>query len=218
MVIMRLIMSMAESIWRGSVVLERYSLLKALEAELIEANITGVSVIIGGVSSGDSIILHVKRLAEYVIEIEPLPTGTVLEASGGAQKMVVLGLKGKFRHGELFYSPTDRILLWYFDIAKYLFSGYCVEFEKPNPDRDTLFSVGGMAREDVRKILHVLGELPENVTSVSAIQTAIFVLTDDISLEELESRFKSGVDQIDNARTILEAAGIDTTSRRLFSP
>ena len=132
--------------------------------------------------------------------------------------IAVLGLKGKFRHGELFYSPAEKILLWYFDIAKYLFSAYCVEFEKPNPDRDTFFSIGGLAQEDIRKILQVVGELPENVTSVSALQTAIFVLTDDISYEELESRFKSGLDQIDNARTILEAAGIDTTSKRLFSP
>jgi hypothetical protein len=201
-----------------AIILEKFTLDEAVESGYVEANITGVSGMIGGASSGDSIILHLKRLVEYVIEIEPLQTGTILEASGNAQNMAVLGLKGKFAHGELFYTPVDRILLWYSDsIGKYLFSGYCVDFEKPNPNRDTYFSVGGFAQDDVLKILKVVGELPGNVTTVAAIQTAIFVVTDDITFEQLESRFKSGVNQIDNAKIILEAADIDTTSKNLFS-
>ena len=74
-----------------------------------------------------------------------------------------------------------------------------------------------MADVDVIKIYDVLDQLPENVTGISAVQTAVFVVTDDISMAELESRFPSGVDEVENAITILETAGIDISTKILFS-
>ena len=67
------------------------------------------------------------------------------------------------------------------------------------------------------KIFGVLGQLPDNVTGVAAVQTAVFVVTDNVSLSELESRFSSGVVEIQNARTILEAAGVNVSSKKLFA-
>jgi len=50
-----------------------------------------------------------------------------------------------------------------------------------------------------------------------AIRTAIFVVTDDVSQSELESRDPDAVEEIQNARTILEAVDIDTSTKRLFN-
>ena len=52
------------------------------------------------------------------------------------------------------------------------------------------------ARANVLKIYSVLSQLPTNVTGVAAVQTAIFVVTDNISQGELQSRFPSGVAEI----------------------
>ena len=200
-----------------SVILEKYTLSEALGRGYVEANVTGVSGLLGGgVCAGDSIILQLKSLVTYTVEIEPLTTGTLLKPSGTVQEMVVYKLRGEML-GSLFFTPTNRIILKGTEAAKYLFSGYCVSFEKPNPNKNTQFSVSGTADEDVLKVLYAVKTLPTNVTSISAIQTAIFVVTDDISIEQLETRFPSGVDQIENAKTILTAAGIDISSNKLFA-
>jgi len=198
-----------------SVSLERYSLSEAVEAGYVEANITGITYMLSGVSSGDSIILHIKRLVNYTIEIDTIPTGTLLTASGNAQNMAVLALKGL--NGGLFYKPVDRIILDIADALEYLFSAYCVDFDKPNPTKETTFYINEMADEEVLKVFKVLDDLPEDVATIAAIQTAIFVITDDITLEELENRFPSGLNQTDNARKILEKAGIDISTKRLFT-
>ena len=103
------------------------------------------------------------------------------------------------------------------DSVKYLYSAYCVSFEGDNPTSATLFTQSGMADPDVIKIFNVLDELSDDVTGVAAIQTAVFVVTDNVSLADLESRFSSGVDEVENARTILETAGIDISTKALFS-
>jgi hypothetical protein len=192
----------------------KYSLAEALIAGYIEANITGYKL---GSSSGDSIILDLKRLVNYTIEIEKFPTGTLLVANGKEQSMAILRLKGLFDFLRDGYYARDKIILDSTNKVSYLFSGYCVSFSKPNPSIITRFSVSGTADADVLKIFGVLGQLPDNVTGVAAVQTAVFVVTDNVSLSELESRFSSGVVEIQNARTILEAAGVNVSSKKLFA-
>ena len=67
------------------------------------------------------------------------------------------------------------------------------------------------------KVLNALNGLPDSVTSISAVQTAIWAITDNVSISELSDIFPSGVTQVQNAKTILQAAGIDTSSMLLFS-
>jgi hypothetical protein len=190
----------------------KYSLSEAMEAGYVQANITGVGL---GTSSGDSIILRIKRVVEYTIEIEPVPTGTLLVASGNYQNMAVQALKGLYT--VIGYYPRNEILLDTSDEVSYLFSGYCVSFNKPNPTISTRFSISGNADANVLNIYSVLSQLPANVTGIAAVQTAIFVVTDDISKSELQSTFPSGVAEIQNARTILEQAGIDVSTKKLFA-
>lgn len=205
----------------------KYSLSEAISAGYVEANITGVtgsSSIFNfnfsfgsarGASSGDCIILHIKRLVNYTIEIDPIPMGTLLVPnSADAQTMAVLKLQGIAEGSR--YRPREIILLQNSDPVEYLFSAYCVDFEKDNPTELTVFTQSGSADANVLKIFNVLGQLSEDVTSVTAIQTAVFVVTNNVSKSELSARFTSDATAISNAKTILQTAGIDTSNKRLF--
>jgi hypothetical protein len=198
----------------------KYSLSEAIAAGYVEANITGkmgLITIFGGVSSGDSIILNIKRLVNYTIEIEAIPTGTLLVAgSGDTQNMAVLNLQGLVKT-ESTYAVRDRIILDTPNSVQYLFSGYCVNFNRNNPTTSTLFTPSGLADANVLKIYSILNQLPSNVTGIAAIQTAVFVVTDNVSRAELQSRFPSGVPEIQNAKLILEKAGIDISNAKLFT-
>jgi hypothetical protein len=196
----------------------KYSLSEAISAGYVEASITGRSGIglFSGASSGDSIILNVKRLVNYTIEIEAIPRGTLLvPSSGNTQNMAVLDLKG-LSEG-IMYRVRDRIILDTPNTVQYLFSGYCVNFNKDNPSESTIFTMTGFADANVIKIFNVLNQLSENVTKIAAIQSAVFAVTDNVSRSELQSRFSATATDIQNARTILEKAGIDTTNKRLFT-
>jgi hypothetical protein len=196
----------------------KYSLSEAISAGYVEASITGRSGIglFSGASSGDSIILNVKRLVNYTIEIEAIPRGTLLvPSSGNTQNMAVLDLKG-ISEG-IMYRVRDRIILDTPNTVQYLFSGYCVNFNKDNPSESTIFTMTGFADANVIKIFNVLNQLSENVTKIAAIQSAVFAVTDNVSRSELQSRFSATATDIQNARTILEKAGIDTTNKRLFT-
>ena len=151
----------------------------------------------------------------YEVEIDPPATGTYLATSGGAQNMVILKLQGIYHGGP--YTPTSRILLTNTNEVVYLFAAYCMNFHNDNPGDSTLFSVSGTANSDVTKILNAVGSLSPSVATTSAIQTAIWTVTDDISLSQLSSIFPSGVSQVDNAKTILIAAGVSTSNKQLFA-
>jgi hypothetical protein len=194
----------------------KYSLSEAVAAGYVEANITGYSGLgaIFGTSSGDSIIVNIKRLVSYTIEIDPIPTGTLLVTSGNAQNMAVLKLRGL--EAGLGYYTRDRILLDTPTATQWLFSGYCVNFHKSNPTSTTIFTESGSADANVIKIFNILNQLPSNVTTNGAIQTAVSVVTDNVSRNELQSTWPSFVSEIQNARTILEKAGIDISNAQLF--
>ena len=187
-----------------------YTLQEALDGGYVQANIAG-----DGSCCGDCINLRVTRLVDYTIEIAPLPAGTLLSTTGSAQNMVVLSLTGKSTGGNM-YTPTSQILLDTSTPATYIFRAYCINFHKSNPESYDIFQPLGTADANVVKVLGVLDQLPSNVTSLSAVQTAIWAVTDNVSLSELQDIFPSGASQVDNAKTILEAAGIDTSAMQLF--
>ena len=189
----------------------KYSLQEAITAGYIEANITGVGL---GASSGDSIVLELKRLTDYTIEIEKIPTGTLLVPTTDKQTMAVLDLKGEYTY--IGYYPSTQIILDDTDKVSYLFSGYCVTFYKSNPTISTRFNIDGIVNADVMKIYNVLDQLSPSVASVSAIQTAIFVVTDNINQAELQNTFPTSAAEIENAKTILQTAGIDISTKNLF--
>ena len=85
--------------------------------------------------------------------------------------MVILKLKG-IDHGAT-YTQTSRILLTDSNEVAYLFTAYCMNFHKSNPEDSTLFSLSGTADSDVSKILNAISSLSPNVATTSAIQTLL---------------------------------------------
>ena len=136
--------------------------------------------------------------------------------------MVVLRLHGiitEMGNYSFWYYDTDRIILSSSNMTQYLFIAYCVNFHKGNPSTSTLYSVEGMVDPNVVKILNIVNQntLPSNVTTTGAIQTAISVVTDNISRSELQSTWPSCVAEIPSAKIILETAGIDISNALLFA-
>jgi len=66
-------------------------------------------------------------------------------------------------------------------------------------------------------ILENLDEIPEEQTSTAAIQVAIWVVTEDMSQQELARRFRADLEDLEKARAILQAAGIDPQTKKLFA-
>jgi hypothetical protein len=176
----------------------------------VQASITGT-----GGCAGDCILLNIKRLVSYTVEIDTPATGTLLATSGNTQNMVILKLDG-IDHGDT-YTPTSRILLTDTNEITYLFNAYCLNFHNSNPEESTLFTPSGTVNSDVLKILNAVGNISPAVANIDAIQTAIWTVTDNVSLSELTNIYPAGVNQIGNAKTILITAGVDTSNKQLFS-
>ncbi len=189
----------------------KYSFAEAVANGYIEAKWTGT-----GSCAGDCIELHVKRLVNYTIEVEPPEPGTELANAGAAQNMVLFGLKGLDEGGGM-YTPSLEIELSTTKESVYIFTAYCLNFHEENPESYDTLEPKGPAQADVLKIFNATQNLPYGVADISAVQTAIWVVTDNVTLAELQSTFPDGARQVENARTILNAAGIDISSKALFS-
>ncbi|MCW3134040.1 MAG: PKD domain-containing protein [Methanophagales archaeon] len=187
----------------------RYTLSEAIDKNFVKAEITG-----SGASSGDSINLELTRLTPYTTEIT-VPKGTVLLSSGVAQNMVVYKVSG-IPKGTMWITPVTKIVLDSSEPQTFILEAYCLDFHKENPSSSTKFSVGTLTNSQILRILDASDNLSSDITSVGAIQTAIWVVTEDISKKELVDRFPVEQKDIDNAKVVLEEAGIDTTSKRLF--
>ena len=187
----------------------RYTLSEAVDKNFVKAEMTG-----SGASSGDSINLKLTRLTHYTTEIS-VPKGTVLLASGAAQNMVVYKVSG-IPEGTMWITPISKIVLDSSEPQTFILDAYCLDFHKENPSSSTKFSVGTLTDPQIIRIFDALDKLSSDTTSVGAIQTAIWVVTDDVSKKELVDRFPVEQNDIANAKVILEEAGIDATSKRLF--
>lgn len=192
-----------------TVTIPRYTLREAIDNNFVKAEITG-----RGVSSGDCINLKLTRVTSNTTEIR-VPKGTVLRASGIAQNMVAYKVSG-IPIDNMWMTPVSEIILDSFETQTFILEAYCLDFHKENPSSSTKFSVGTLTDPQILRILDASDNLTSDITSVGAIQTAIWVVTDDVSKEDLVDRFPVEQKDIDNAKVILEEAGIDTTSKRLF--
>jgi hypothetical protein len=81
---------------------------------------------------------------------------------------------------------------------------FMMNFHKKNPSSETEFTFGTLADPKILRILNSLENLSSDITSIGAIQTAIWIVTDDVSMKELEERFQVEQKDIDYAKVILE--------------
>ena len=145
-----------------------------------------------GASSGDAIKLTVAPRGkggprDVVLNVPP---GTRLQSSsGGAQSMVVAGVRGRSlggsggggggpRGGERF-TPVSEIR----GPGTYILEAYCAEFHKDNPSSRVTFKLGGQNR-DLACIFREAGGL-----SVAAKQAAVWIYTDHVTYGQMSAKF-----------------------------
>ncbi len=95
--------------------------------------------------------------------------------------------------------------------AEYLFEAYCLDFEKDNPSESDRLSLRASAPEPVRKILAI------SSSDVQAIQLAVWAITDNISAHDAEAKFGATKSDINNARQIVQSAGLQVKRYKLFA-
>ena len=190
---------------------QEMTLSQAIGEGVLDAHITGT-----GASSGDSVMLGLTKRVAGDVHID-LRTGTVLVASSSVfQNMVVHQVKGETssQHSTA-YAPRSAIVLTENSEQWFLVEAYCLGLHLENPTYDTDFSVSGLATPQVVQVLEAAHRLaPE--PSVAAIQVAVWAVSEDPTAQEVTSIFSANQQDLNQARAILQEAGIDPNSRRMF--
>jgi hypothetical protein len=194
-----------------------YLLSEALAQGLITVNVNGYAgTTFGGVSSGDILIISFLRQVPQTIKII-VPLGTTLINNDSVeQNMVILKLKGR-DPSIVGYYPEDEITLNKDEWQEYLFEAYCTDMSKSNIWNSTTFSIGQLATQNIIAMLTIAQEIGPEIATIPAIQVALWALTDNPSLEELQDRFNADEQTINNAWTILWESGLNPGSLELFS-
>jgi len=181
----------------------QYALAHAIDEGVVKARIAGLS-------SYNLLTLELERLVPFTVDIA-VQRGTVFLATGQFPDMVHAGLLGIYKGYDLLsrsvkYEPTQEIVLRGNETKTYVLEVYCLGFYKSLPSSSSIYDVDGLADPSVMKILEAANELPKNITSFEAIQAAIWVATEDLSKFELMEGFEIQLEDIENAKVILETA------------
>ena len=189
---------------------QKVSLERAIEQGLVRAEFQGM-----GSSTGDSILLKITNLAVLPLEVEIAP-GTVLEDSSASyQDMIVERVRGIPKGGYTF-QPQDRILLPAKATEEYVLLAYCLNLDRDNPTPKTRFRLRRTGHPEVQKLFAILPQASESERTIEAIQIAIWVIIQDVTWGELQSRLSATDADIADARHLLERAGIEVSTKSLF--
>ena len=186
---------------------------EAIREQVVKAEIWGT-----GSSSGDSILLKLTRLVPRTIQIN-IPIGTVLISDDpSVQSMVIRKVKG-IAVGAMRYQPVKSIILDSNEPREYVLEAYCLDFHKENPSKESTFWVSpNPANSEIIDVLKTADRLDPEIATVPAIQTAIWALTEDMSEDELKERFRVTPEDIENAKAVLDTAGFEAKTFRLYTP
>ena len=193
-----------------------YTLGEAITLDLIAVEINGsAGLSFGGVSSGDIIVISFLRQAPETMKII-VPLGTTLVCNDSTkQNMVIFKLKGR-DPSVLGYYPVDDIILSKDEWQEFLFEAYCLDINKGNIQNSTTFSIGELASQEIITMLSAADELGPEKATINGIQVALWVLTDDPSLEELLNRYDADDETIASAWAILDTAGLNPGLKKIF--
>jgi hypothetical protein len=174
-----------------------YNFSYAMGEALISCELKGT-----GYCSGHAIKFNVKLNVNISIDVK-MDRALILENSGYGQNMIVLD-QSTFK--------IEPDIDYEFDIE-----AYCLDLHRNNPSSSENFTIldeTSSYGEDIITFVSYLYDLPESDTTITAVQIAIWVITDDI--EENEIPFSYDDSDITKARELLEGAGIDIYGKSLF--
>lgn len=151
-----------------------------------------------GGSTGDTILLNVKRQASVTLRLSLTP-GTVFKStSGNVQNMIGSKIKGE-RIGPTSYRPGSEIHLYNDKMRSYIVEAYCLDFHKPNPRANDGFVLS--QTDDRTKNIIIEGQRAGYSTRV--IQSAIWIDHAKVTSSQLKNRFPVSDNDIEAARRLL---------------
>jgi len=183
--------------WAVDITHRRYYLLAAVDEGLVNTEFRGT-----GSCAGDCIRLRITPKLEFTIDVE-ITSGLILINSGSGQNMIV---------------AEERTVTVKPDVElDFRIEAYCLDSHKRNPSSKQTLSVQtdpGSYGEVVVELMKSLEDAPGAQKSICAIQIALWVITDDISKEDITINYST--EDIEDAKWLLENAGIDISHKRLF--
>lgn len=179
---------------QGAIPLEQ-----AVKDGKVEVEVKGI-----GGSTGDAILIIARRKVPEVLRLT-LTAGTVFKStSGTVQNMVGACIKGE-RVGDNSYRPTTEIVLADNEKHSYVIEAFCLDFHKPNPGSSDAFTIAPV-NEPAAKILQA-GKA--KTASIAAIQSALWMDKEGVTVVELKERFPVLEADIVAARELLAPVSLE---------
>lgn len=166
---------------------------KAVKDEKVEVVVTGT-----GASTGDAILITVRRKVPEVLHVTLTPGTVFKNVSGAVQNMVGASIKGE-RVGGNSYRPGAEIILMDNEKHEYVIEAYCLDFHKPNPRHSDSFTITSVDAQATR----ILEAGQNGAASIRVIQAALWMHRGRVSPVELKRRFPVSDADIATARRLL---------------
>jgi hypothetical protein len=160
-----------------------------------------------GAAFGDSVMLHGKNSMRLAV-CPQVRAGLKLEnTNSAAQNMVLANLRGvpmglRIRPAAIRFEPGVETV--------YMFEAYCLDFAKSNPSRSDRLLPSGAAPDTVQRILGTVRH------DVRATQLAVWAVQDNITAEQAVIALGANQTDIQNAKQIVQSAGLSPNQLRLF--
>jgi hypothetical protein len=162
-----------------------------------------------GGSTGDTIVIDIKRKVPEKLHIAFNPGIVFQSTSENVQNMIGIRIKGE-RVNQTSYRPTTEIYLPNDEKRSYIIEAYCLDFHKPNPSPKDQFILSHI-NEHIKNLI-ILGY--KNAYSTRAIQGAIWIDRDGASDSDLKKRFSLTNQEIELAKGLVNSLKPETKSSK----
>lgn len=155
-----------------------------------------------GGSSGDTMIgtFQKTRNAGKGTLTLTIPHGLKLNSSNSSvQNMVVSGIGGRDLGGGMM-EPASEIELSDNKPVSYVLTAYCANFAKDNPSEGNRFT---LSRNKNDLLACVLSEAEKRNLSVQATQAAVWIVTDNVSFDEMSHKFPVSASDWKKAKAVV---------------
>jgi hypothetical protein len=177
----------------------RYALHDAAAKGLIEYEIHGT-----GSSSGASLLVGIRRLVDTNIDIYVIPGSVMRPSSDSAQPMVVWGVHGTVV-SKTSIQPVASMYLPDNEVHIFVLEAYCLDFHLDNPAAEVTFQPKAeVAGQPVSQAVdlraaQLIYQGKRGGFSISGIQVAIWADHNNVTKQEIRTKFTVGAKEIDDA-------------------
>lgn len=167
----------------------------AVSNKWITASFTGT-----GASTGDAIMLEVKRMIMKPMKFTIISGTTLKSQNSNKQNMIIQKVKGKMT-SDTSYIVSDVIDLSKEDKATYVLEAYCLDFEKENPDASTSFTIAGVDT----MMQKILSKGRDSSSTPQVIQSAIWMYSDNVQPDQIMEKIPASPEDIEKARKLVQS-------------